>query len=356
MVEEMKYFKLHPVRNKLNEVISSLQDRSSTMLDRKCQMGINISNGVKIIGLVWVVIGFMLPYPNFVFARRVKSSIPTPHRITPVITTENRHIKVDEFILNNPYIDIKEGKHVIVDLGVGLPPITTLELAEKMHAVNKEVRIIGIDNRFDIEEKYGSNYGNLYGNVSFYEAGFDFPIYNVSIIRCFNVLAYYNDNEQEQAIQIMGERLKEDGILIIGNNSVRPCAYAPDADTSHLGHLSIVYQESNGQLIPREVEFSLERSPAYYPLPFGIEYLNLEELFEDYRLAMQVITGGARIPLDKIQLDFNPELRDGLLTQLKRMGYNAEYKSYTIYSPYYGYDVEQYHMVVYYNAEGELKN
>jgi len=105
---------------------------------------------------------------------------------------------------------------LVVDLGYGAAPHTTLELAERLVAVNQSVRVIGIE--ID-PERVAAAQPSATDRVSFRLGGFEVPLpdnQRADVIRAFNVLRQYDESEVVGAWDMLRSRLSPGGIIIDG--------------------------------------------------------------------------------------------------------------------------------------------
>lgn len=225
-------------------------------------------------------------------------------------TAAGRLAAFDSFILSDAfarrYVDLRRGGRTVVDLGVGVPPLTTIELAQKLMKTNPQASVVGVDialpylvirgpgieahfdrfGRMSVDkdnrpkgknaehkvkmqelankllsggERIGTfstegyevwfmgedqNYGLQ--NLRFVQGGFDFQAGgNVDLIRFMNVLIYYYKDKLFMIAAAMLEfekRLAEGGVLLAGWKRVE----------SGFGEI-VVYQKRKGRLVPAEL-------------------------------------------------------------------------------------------------------
>jgi hypothetical protein len=107
---------------------------------------------------------------------------------------------------------------VVVDLGFGASPITAVELLARLHKVNANVHVVGIE----IErERVERGLAVATDNLHFTHGGFETPLPrelgdSATVIRAFNVLRQYDEAEVSDAWSRMQSRLQVDGLLIEG--------------------------------------------------------------------------------------------------------------------------------------------
>ena len=105
----------------------------------------------------------------------------------------------------------------MVDLGYGASPITVIELQERLAKVNESIRVVGVE----IEKDRVQN-GRALGrtDIDFLLGGFETPLppghERCELIRAFNVLRQYSEDEVPAAWNLMTSRLSDDGVLVEG--------------------------------------------------------------------------------------------------------------------------------------------
>lgn len=224
----------------------------------------------------------------------------------PPITLPGRHMAIDQYLKSDSGL---EGKRDMLDIGCGFPPYTTLDSAkafphwnitgvdpslpvyliyddqgnyatldEHKNTVYFQPALPTVENwnelladsaatkqRFEqlleellqqppggpedlprLEQDPIRNYETE--NLHFIRGGIgQVDLGQMDVIRCFNVLFYFDDPFYERALGWFGQHLKEDGLLIIGAN------WAASTESYYN-----VYQMKNGQLVNREFCFSLD--------------------------------------------------------------------------------------------------
>lgn len=137
--------------------------------------------------------------------------------VTRGTTNPNRLRRVDRFIAA---LDVVRNKNaVVVDLGFGASPITAVELLQRLSKVNRQVQVIGVEIDRERVERAREFSG---ANLHFVHGGFETPLpievgqSHATVIRAFNVLRQYDEEEVLGAWQIMQGRLTEHGLLVEG--------------------------------------------------------------------------------------------------------------------------------------------
>ncbi|MFH1415804.1 MAG: nucleoside monophosphate kinase, partial [Elusimicrobiota bacterium] len=230
-------------------------------------------------------------------------------------TSVNRLQKVDDYLFDfQQYVDLKNRKTVMVDVGVGKDASTTRRLAGKFNERDCDAEVIGFDIKVPENiEKYEKEYPN-FRFIKTDKRDFRIPLENVDVIRCFHVLIdqYYKPEYHMAAVNNMGKSLREGGILIAGNIG--------------FGNSGIfqVYQKVEGKMVLRErVSFN------DMLLSFGqITNQFRDEIGED-RIYDEVVDVYSRLEDDGSMDDVRPEEMKGFFAGelRKELGdkYNISY-------------------------------
>lgn len=138
-------------------------------------------------------------------------------------TARNRLRRVDTFLLlyDRALISTQAppfDRAYYVDLGFGAEPITTLESARRLRAVNPVLPVLGIE--IELERVQAAlPFANAL--TQFRLGGFSMALHpgeRVRLIRAFNVLRQYDEADVIPAWQTMGRALLPDGLLIEGTS------------------------------------------------------------------------------------------------------------------------------------------
>lgn len=128
-------------------------------------------------------------------------------------TGVNRLRRVDRYLQALPVLRTDD-RPLVVDLGFGARPWTTLELAARLRAVRPEVEVLGLE--IDPERVAAASAAAVPG-VAFAFGGFELATpRRVSLVRAMNVLRQYDEHEVAGAWSRMASRLTEDGVLVDG--------------------------------------------------------------------------------------------------------------------------------------------
>ena len=135
--------------------------------------------------------------------------------VTRGTTNPNRLRRVDRFIATLPVL--KKPSPVVVDLGYGASPITAIELQDRLTKVNASVQVVGVEIEKDRVAR-GKEVERP--GLTFLLGGFETPlpagINSADVIRAFNVLRQYAEDEVPAAWELMQSRLSTDGVLVEG--------------------------------------------------------------------------------------------------------------------------------------------
>ena len=106
--------------------------------------------------------------------------------ITRGTTGVNRLRRSDRWLTNSPQVrDALTNHPLVVDLGYGASPVTTVELAARLSRVRADVRVIGLEidpARVSAAQHAASS------AVSFGRGGFELAGLRPAVVRAFNVL------------------------------------------------------------------------------------------------------------------------------------------------------------------------
>lgn len=98
---------------------------------------------------------------------------------------------------------------MVVDLGYGRLPVTTMELAARLRAVQADVRVVGVE--IDPERVVTDRAG-----VEFRLGGFELAGLRPVLVRAFNVLRQYSEDAVADAWQTMQGNLAPGGVVLDG--------------------------------------------------------------------------------------------------------------------------------------------
>ncbi|MEV6767856.1 class I SAM-dependent methyltransferase [Nocardia sp. NPDC051030] len=109
---------------------------------------------------------------------------------------------------------------LVVDLGYGASPVTTLELAARLRTVRPDLRVVGLE--IDPERVAPGRDG-----VTFARGGFELAGLHPILVRAFNVLRQYPESAVPEAWSTILSGLHPDGLLMDGtcDELGRRCAW-----------------------------------------------------------------------------------------------------------------------------------
>jgi hypothetical protein len=135
-------------------------------------------------------------------------------RVTRGTTGVNRLRRVDRYLLTLPALRVPAP--LVVDLGYGARPWTTLELADRVRSVRPDAHVLGLEiDRARVEEARGAERDG----VRFAFGGFEVPTpggRGVDVIRAMNVLRQYEADEVPAVWERLVDRLAPTGTLVEG--------------------------------------------------------------------------------------------------------------------------------------------
>lgn len=110
---------------------------------------------------------------------------------------------------------------LVVDIGFGAYPWTTLEMRERWLRINPALRVLGIE--IDSERVAAALPYAQPPTIDFRLGGFNLPDVlpneRAYLIRCYNVLRQYEEADVEPALAAMAQALQPKGILIEGTSN-----------------------------------------------------------------------------------------------------------------------------------------
>ncbi|MCV7217437.1 class I SAM-dependent methyltransferase [Mycobacterium crocinum] len=127
-------------------------------------------------------------------------------------TNANRLRRADRWMVNSPRVRAaleSATDPVVVDLGYGRLPVTTLELATRLRAVRSDVRVVGLE--IDPQRVVPDTDG-----VEFKVGGFELAGLQPVLVRGFNVLRQYPEDAVDEAWAQMRSRLAPGGLIVDG--------------------------------------------------------------------------------------------------------------------------------------------
>jgi hypothetical protein len=139
--------------------------------------------------------------------------------ITRGTTNPNRLRRVDRYIANLP--QLKPADCLVVDLGFGSTPTTTIEMLQRLSQTNPQVTVVGIEiDRERVDRGLPFQTNKLLFGVGGFEVPLPKPFDNkkLNVIRAMNVLRQYDESEVKGSWQLMQTRLKDDGVIIEGTS------------------------------------------------------------------------------------------------------------------------------------------
>ncbi|GAB2646404.1 class I SAM-dependent methyltransferase [Nocardia goodfellowii] len=143
--------------------------------------------------------------------------------ITRGTTGVNRLRRSDRWLVHDEVVTARllaAPDPLVVDLGYGASPWTTLELAVRLRTVRPDVRVVGLE--IDPERVVPGREG-----VTFARGGFELAGLRPVLVRAFNVLRQYPESAVPDAWATIRSGLAPDGLLVDGtcDELGRRCAW-----------------------------------------------------------------------------------------------------------------------------------
>ncbi|MGH6653799.1 MAG: class I SAM-dependent methyltransferase [Actinocrinis sp.] len=139
--------------------------------------------------------------------------------ITRGTTAPNRLRRVDRWLVgvHGGLLRGAPEAPLVIDLGYGAYPVTTVELAQRLRAVRSDVQTIGLE--ID-PERVAAAQPYARPGLEFRLGGFELPVERApTVIRAFNVLRQYDESEVADVWRTLTGRLSQGGLLVEGTCS-----------------------------------------------------------------------------------------------------------------------------------------
>lgn len=139
--------------------------------------------------------------------------------ITRGTTAPNRLRRVDRWLIgaHGALLRAAPQAPLVIDLGYGAYPVTTVEMHDRLRAVRADIQTIGLEinpSRVEAALPYAR------AGLDFRRGGFELPVDRPpTLIRAFNVLRQYDESEVAGVWRGLTERLAPGGLLIEGTCS-----------------------------------------------------------------------------------------------------------------------------------------
>ncbi|MGW4354729.1 class I SAM-dependent methyltransferase [Nocardia sp. NPDC004582] len=143
--------------------------------------------------------------------------------ITRGTTGINRLRRGDRWMTHDPLVAgrlLDAADPLVVDLGYGASPVTTLEMAARLRTVRPDLRVVGLE--IDPDRVVPGRDG-----VVFARGGFELAGLRPTLVRAFNVLRQYPESAVPEAWSTIQSGLASDGLLLDGtcDELGRRCAW-----------------------------------------------------------------------------------------------------------------------------------
>lgn len=136
--------------------------------------------------------------------------------ITRGTTGHNRLRRSDRWLVHEPRVRNalqSSADPLVVDLGYGALPVTTLELAMRLRWIRRDVRVVGLE----IEpERVRIGRAAATSGVEFALGGFELAHHRPVLVRAFNVLRQYHEDAVSDAWTAMRRGLAPGGLIVDG--------------------------------------------------------------------------------------------------------------------------------------------
>ena len=130
-------------------------------------------------------------------------------------TAPNRLRRVDRWLtaVHGELLRTAVAAPLVVDLGYGATPVTTVELHARLRAVRPDVEVVGVE--IDQERVDGAAFATRDG-LAFRRGGFELAGLRPLVVRALNVLRQYDEQPALAAWTTLQGRLAPGGLLVEG--------------------------------------------------------------------------------------------------------------------------------------------
>lgn len=137
-------------------------------------------------------------------------------QLTRGTTGYNRLRRSDRWLVHSPRVRAalqSATDPLVVDLGYGALPVTTLELASRLRTVRDDVRVVGLEIH---PERVDAARSAALPGIEFGLGGFELAGLTPVLVRAFNVLRQYDVDAVPAAWSMMGRNLADGGLIVDG--------------------------------------------------------------------------------------------------------------------------------------------
>ena len=129
-------------------------------------------------------------------------------------THAQRMRRVDRWMIATHARVLRHGSPLVVDLGFGASPVTTVELFDRLRALNPAARVVGLE--LDPERVAAARSAERPG-LTFARGGFELPVAAPpTAVRLFNVLRQYREEDVPAIWSQLCSRLAPGGFVVEG--------------------------------------------------------------------------------------------------------------------------------------------
>ncbi|MGH8880186.1 MAG: class I SAM-dependent methyltransferase, partial [Stackebrandtia sp.] len=133
--------------------------------------------------------------------------------VTRGTTNPNRLRRLDHWLNNTAAGRLRsQARPLVVDLGFGASPVTTLEWFRRLRRVNRGVRLVGLE--IDPERVHNAQPLARAGELEFVLGGFELAGLRPLLVRAANVLRQYDESEVAEYWGLLRGALAPGGLIV----------------------------------------------------------------------------------------------------------------------------------------------
>ncbi len=130
-------------------------------------------------------------------------------------TAPNRLRRVDRWLTSAAWSALRAAEDpLVVDLGFGSSPVTTVEMYDRLRPVRPHLRVVGLE--LDQERVVAAASAARPPGLAFARGGFELAGLRPVVVRAMNVLRQYDEEAVGAAWAAMAGRLQAGGLLVEG--------------------------------------------------------------------------------------------------------------------------------------------
>ncbi len=214
-------------------------------------------------------------------------------QVTRGFTAHNRLRKADTYLAIAHEHLVRTARGLVVDLGYGRIPVTTVEMAARLRRLNRSLRVLGIEIE---KERVEAAQAWSRPGTEFRFGGFNLPLIEgerATIVRAMNVLRQYNEAEVATALANVARGIMPGGLLLEGTSNPSGCLLTLNVFRRRLDSPAFDLEEvvfatrPSATFSPRQFQAVLPKTLIHHAEPGG----DLDTFFDRWEGAWRAAVG-----------------------------------------------------------------